>query len=456
MCQKYIGCGTCSKMYLYILLGFIFKSLDDNFFQFTSVSSNKEDNVFGSNLVISKHIFIQNIYKYISFILGGIIFLFIIKKNTKKQRTRSFLLTVGPSNGIIPSLPTLLEYREDPIQKPILEIIIVSILYVLYFETLDIIGTFKISNLSFWTLELLFSIIFMKKYFVIKFYNFQKCSLIFLFSTVTALLIVALNLPVKHKDSEHLKGYNILLFLINNKYGFFIFALILINSNSLFISYGRVKAKVLMDYKYIYPYTLIIFMGVFGIIITSIELIICTSYECGEKNQDFCMVNPSNNLKIKYFDNVIIYFSDLKEKEISKLLIELLILLPIFLIINFFESVFELLVIANLNPLFVLIKNDCAYGINYLIYAILNYNNDNQEEILSQFFVTESAEIIAAICSLIYLEIIEIKLCGCDTYLTRNLILLSNIEAQLDEEMELDEDLDKDTIYSLKENEIIN
>ena len=450
MCQKYIGCGKCSKSYIYILLGFVLKTLDDNFFTFTSVAPKMETNIFGINPVLSKHMLIQNFYKYISFIIGGTIFLFIIiKKNTKEQKTRNFLLSDIKASSSFRELPRLLQYKKDPIHKPILEIIIVSMIYVLHFEVLDILYTFKISNLSFWTLEILFIIIFLKKYFVIKFYNFQKCSFIFFVSSVTLLLMVSINLPLKVTEQNQTKCYDILFSLVDKKYILFILAFIFINFNHAFISYARVKAKVLMDFKYIYPYTLIFFIGIFGIIITSIELTFSSLYECGEKYQDFCMVaslDGNNNL---YLDNITIYFNGLKEKKLTELIIELVILLPIFLIINFFESVCEFLVIIKLNPIFVLIQNNFAYGINYLIYVIFKFDHKYKREMLNQFFVIETGEIIGIICYMIYLEIIELRFCGLDTYLNRNLLLLSTAESQITDDENIEEDIDKNTDYTL-------
>ena len=50
-------------------------------------------------------------------------------------------------------------------------------------------------------------------------------------------------------------------------------------------------------------------------------------------------------------------------------------------------------------------------------------------KILAQFFITEAAEITSIICYMIYLQIIELRFCGLDTYLDRNLLLLSNEES---------------------------
>lgn len=122
----------------------------------------------------------------------------------------------------------------------------------------------------------------------------------------------------------------------------------------------------------------------------------------------------------------------MKERHINNktyFYVEIIIFLPLFLIINFFELVCEFWIIISLNPIFVLIQNNFSYAINNLIYLISNINNNYEEYLpLKQFFISESAEIIAIICYLIYLQIIELKFCGLDKYLKKNMIKISNLE----------------------------
>ena len=82
MCKKYIGFGKCSKSYIYILFAFILKTLDDNYFNYTSVSPESEIDFLGISPVLANHIIVQNFYKYISCIIGGILFKFIIRTNS--------------------------------------------------------------------------------------------------------------------------------------------------------------------------------------------------------------------------------------------------------------------------------------------------------------------------------------------------------------------------------------
>lgn len=63
--------------------------------------------------------------------------------------------------------------------------------------------------------------------------------------------------------------------------------------------------------------------------------------------------------------------------------------------------------------------------------------------------MVETGEIIGIICYMIYLEIIELRFCGLDTYLNRNLLLLSTAESQITDDENIEEDIDKNTDYTL-------
>lgn len=433
MCKKFIGFGSCSKYYLYILFAIILKGLDDNYFSFTSISPETKTGIFTFTPVLANHIIIQNFYKYVSFIIGGLIFGFILKKNLKSKNKKS-----TEDNPIIVNMPKLLYNKnKSPFKTPLLEICFISFIYALHNELLDILYLFNIINLYFWTIQIIFIFFFMNRYFMIKFYNFQKCSLYSMIVIVSILLIISSFLPVSIIDTsndgkEKESAYDIIK-LLTGSYLYNICLVIIINFLSGVMSYARVKVKVFVDYKYVSPYLVIIFIGIFGILLTIIELIITSSFKCHNDIKHFCMVESSGNNN-KYIDNIKIYFSSLKERKEKivnwEFYVEIIIIQPIFLIINFFELVCEFLVIIRLNPIFVLIQNNFNYAINNVLFLIFNSNYNFEEYLtLTQFFISESAEIIAIICYMIYLQIIELRFCGLDKYLKKNLIIISKTES---------------------------
>ena len=165
-------------------------------------------------------------------------------------------------------------------------------------------------------------------------------------------------------------------------------------------------------------------------------------------------------------DDIQIYLQSLKNKKNDneksyEFYLEILLLLPIFLVTNFFELVCEFWIITHLIPVFVLIKNNFYYGINGIFFIIFNYNKfDNKRDILTQLFICEITEITSIICYMIYLQMIELRFCGLDNYLDRNLLLLSKLEteddnSEIEEEQEQEEDIDKNREYSLFKTETI-
>ena len=235
----------------------------------------------------------------------------------------------------------------------------ISFIYSLFFEFTNLLNIFKIDFLCFWPLEVIFMEFFMKMFFTIKFYNYQKCSLIFMVIIISTFSIISSFLPVMDFNSESKNSYEILEYLVNENYFIFVLIFIIINLFEIFISYTRVRAKVLIDFKYISPYTIIIFIGIFGIILTTIELIFSHFFKCEGNFSDFCILESNNN---KYLDDVQIYFQFLKNKKNDneksyEFYLEIFLLLPIFLVTNFFELVCEFWILIHLIPVFVLIKN---------------------------------------------------------------------------------------------------
>ena len=129
------------------------------------------------------------------------------------------------------------------------------------------------------------------------------------------LLIIASFYPVIEGKSGPKTSYEILGLFVDKNYFLFILIILIINSVKVFISYARVRAKVLIDFKYISPYTILIFIGIFGLLFTSIELIFGTLFKCENPFDKFCVVESFD--KTKYFDNVIIYFNKLGEKALK-------------------------------------------------------------------------------------------------------------------------------------------
>jgi hypothetical protein len=208
---------------------------------------------------------------------------------------------------------------------------------------------------------------------------------------------------------------------------------------SFITAFGRVLTKVLMDLRFISLYIIIICTGIFGFILNSLILIPVSKNVCGNCYifNNSCLVQNKNGT---YFDNIYIYFSNLYEslKGVEppqtgytpkiKFYVEILAIVPLFLVFSYCEIFFGIKTINCLNPNYILIRDNLYYGLSRIVSFCVNYQNLN----ITQFFLLEFAEIAAIIGYSVYLEIIELRFCGFDKKLKRKLAEIAEVEAQVD------------------------
>ena len=205
---------------------------------------------------------------------------------------------------------------------------------------------------------------------------------------------------------------------------------------SFITAFGRVLTKVLMDLKFISPYIFIICTGIIGFIFNSIILAVASNHECSYSKilNNSCLVESENK---KYFDNINIYFSNLNEylKGVQpeggytpkiKFFVEILVIVPLFLVFSYFEFYFEIKTINVLSPSYILIRDNLYYGLSRIVSFCINSNRN-----IVQFILLEFAEIAAILGYSVYLEIIELRFCGLDRKLKRKLTETANLESQV-------------------------
>ena len=88
MKTTYIGFGKISPLYLYILYSIIFKCLNDFILSFGLIKNNTNYGLFFFETELNQHILIKSLYKYIGFIIFGLIFLFASNKTNKNNKKR--------------------------------------------------------------------------------------------------------------------------------------------------------------------------------------------------------------------------------------------------------------------------------------------------------------------------------------------------------------------------------
>ena len=241
---------------------------------------------------------------------------------------------------------------------------------------------------------------------------------------INSILLVISSL-LKNTDLEDKNTYDIISDLTGNDYFFLLILLIFIFLSTIF-SYSKVKTKVLMHFNYVSPYRIIYDTGIIGSIMTLIALIFVSFIDCKktEKIQNYCSITViENNTTKYYYDNINNYFEELY-KNISgyKFYLEIFLIIPLFLVINFFGFVCETLTIYYLNPLYVLVRDNLYYCIQRFIFIFVNLNNFNNYITLEQFFILQTSEISALLGYSVYLEIIELRFCGLNKDLKRKII----------------------------------
>lgn len=423
MAKFFIGLGKFSKSYLYILGAVLSRCFRDYLFGFITINPKSKAGLFGFIPELYKHYLLQDFYRYIGFIIGGFIFMKILKKKITKEEIKK----IERKNGL--ELKGLIhnKKKEDPEKVPIFEILKVCILYFIHAEISRFMYLLELSNLDFWIFDIIFILLFMDSFFVLNYYNHQIVSLLFIIISNSVLLLVSSFL--KNDNSRGKNTYEIIEDLTGNSYSFIFIILAFIVLSSI-LSYSRVKSKVLMYFNYISPYKIIYYFGLIGTILTAIGLIFVTFYECkGEKEtfQNYCIVSitKEDNVTEYYYDNLFKYFEELRENlnnESFKFYLEVILVTPFYLAINFFEFTCEILTIYYLNPNYVLIRENLYYCIIRFIFIIVNRRDYYNYMTLTQFFILESSEISALLGYMVYFEIIELRFCNLDKDLKRKII----------------------------------
>ena len=186
--SKIIGFGVCSKYYLYILITVVIKWIKDSIFGFSFIERTNQINlqIIDPPSLFSQHNLIQNTFKYIGFIIGGLIFNKIKAIKTARQKRE----TININEEIRQIQKIKLNYTIRTFDEhKYIKVIIIALIICVHFELTKILYLMNLSSFDFWTIDLIFIMIFMHKYFKKDLYNYQKFSLYFIIITNTILLI---------------------------------------------------------------------------------------------------------------------------------------------------------------------------------------------------------------------------------------------------------------------------
>ena len=273
------------------------------------------------------------------------------------------------------------------------EIAFLCLAFAVHIETKKVLYIEGFQFFNFWIIEIIFMQVLMRIYFTIDVYIHNKIAIIFNVVVCSAILITASFLPTSLSNDNPGNSYQNTEKKLGN-YFYCILIILFFMVLSFIFCFTRIYSKVLMEFKYVSPYKLVILFGIAGVIVSVFSSLITYS--------------------INYKDNLINYFSDMRSSldqgKKYKFYGEIFLVSPIYAFVTFMEFIFEILSIYYLNPFYILMSNTLYYGITELIFFVLNYSSDAL--VLIHFVLTELAEIFACLGFLVYLEIIELNFCG--------------------------------------------
>ena len=210
-------------------------------------------------------------------------------------------------------------------------------------------------------------------------------------------------------------------------------------------SYVEVKIKILIDLKYLSPYIIIILIGIIDFIINTITTLIFEFY--GNECKNVAEIN------INCYANVSSYFNILKvmfNNNSKEFYMEIFFFSFFLIIFEFLNMTFVIFIIKYLNPSYLVLSDNIYFIISMLInFVFITKKFDSLS--IKKFIISESSEIFEFFAFLIYLELIELRFCGLNKDIRKNIEKRAEIEISGD--MDNDISINTDLIEGLGENE---
>ena len=391
MSKCFIGIGKCSRFYKYIIFCIISNCLKDLSLYFTSALTDIE--------------IMQSIYKYIGFLIIGVVLLKkyeknIKKRNHKKEKRRTILLIYN-------------ELKLKISKIDLITLFLIAFFFALFQEGIKIINYFGFNILEFWTLDIIFILIFMHFYFPSDNYKHQTFSMIFITVFDSILLLTASllrNYNIEDEDEEKLQN------VYQNKGYFQCFFVFIVFINITFlVSFAKIKGKLLMDQKFLSPYYIIFLTGIFGLISNIIFTIILY---IKDKNTNCCFDKDKKNAHIYCYGNIYYYFKKFKEINGFLSLLKEILLTFFYIIFYFINFTCEIFIIKYLNPNYILMSDNIYFEILKIVEFI---GEEKKKLVFNKFIILQISELLDFIGCSIYLEIIELRFCGLNENIKRSI-----------------------------------
>ena len=364
--------------------------------------------------IFNKHPFIKSSYSFMGiFILGLIVYIIkkIVEKKIKKEE--GLLENKKEINNSERSSGRGVIKDYNPEAESLTQTILVIFIFVFAISSLTIYDSLRFNELKFWPLEYLIIYFFLKKILHRELYKHQNLAIISILVICDIGCLISSLIYNREPNCDNSENIENCLLLYKNSYstisyklGFkFIPIIIILYLISMTAnSYGMVKVKYLIDFKFFETYKILMMLGIFGFLISILSAIVFNFIPCCKDGdnihiQDICKLKDGNKY---YLDSLSIYFKDLVKPGNS--FFEFVVALPIFQVVNSLQSLFNLLIIKQLDP-FYLIPIRCLY---YIIHGRMQFITiENSSTLLkTKYALQDFSNLFAIICSLVYLEII--------------------------------------------------
>jgi hypothetical protein len=240
--------------------------------------------------------------------------------------------------------------------------------------------------------------------------------------------------------------------------------------------YSWIKSKYLMDIRGIHPWRIMMFTGVIGLIFVFILFVFATLFPCntinnvtidlndtqieyfvnGEKydlSREICLINKYDNETKQlqfYYDNFISFINEYNGNNSSRIInestikIELVLVIPIYFIMNLIINISNIMIIRYLEPNIILINSNVVYFIEEILLYFSIIQGDDAYKTFIQFIFTELKQIFSLIGNIIYIELIEFRFCKFDYDLRKNIKSRGERESSLGPLYEGEEENEKD------------
>jgi len=448
--MAYISLGHFDKYY-FLILGIVSIKFLTTFINgfYPTLTPNDPIFLFGFRTNFISHPFLKNTFEYFGIGLIGLILEYIFFKNSKEigqfkeeefteevkeendskiERTATVAESILLNRKI--SYTNLFSKNKKLYLNQIFWVFICFYFGRMTINTLDSIG---FHQAKFWEFECIFLYFFSQKILGQKIYKHQILALLItlIFSTLfytTNTLIPESNMNCDELEDKNSAQYNECISLTSNVYKkiidllywIFIPIIIIVYLTAIGANlYTSVKNKWFIDINYISIFKIMTYIGASGFILSLLLLLIFSFIPCSKN------LTITNNICFIQYDEGSIYYANFRAfKYITadkKLFLEIFLLMPLYIILGFLNYYFELLIIKNLDPFYILPIENIYYLIYQAIdfFSTLSITNSNNN---IKFILQTLANIISVISSCIYLEIIELHFYELDKNIKRLII----------------------------------